>query len=91
MKGLCYFFEKDPWGHSLIKLIDELKTIGIFFEKIEALRRDAMILDRFYIPTRYPDGLPDITPMEAFCDNDAQLAMRAARMFIDIAMTKIVA
>lgn len=89
LKAICYLFDKDPWGHSLVKLIEELKTTGKYFEKIFSLRKYAMVLDRFYIPTRYPDGLPNITPMEAFCDTDAQTAIDAARLFIEISTTVI--
>ena len=31
-----------------------------------------MSIDRFYIPTRYPNGLPDITPDIAYIEEDAE-------------------
>ncbi|MCB1189622.1 MAG: HEPN domain-containing protein [Leptospiraceae bacterium] len=40
-------------------------------------------LDRYYIPTRYPDSLPDITPSKAFGKNDGQTAFEIASIFID--------
>ena len=85
LKSLCYYYEKDAWGHSLVKLLDELRDVGALYEKLFALRKYAMVLDRFYIPTRYPDGLPDITPMDAFCDSDAQIAIQSAKNFISVA------
>jgi HEPN domain-containing protein len=40
-------------------------------------------LDRFYIPTRYPNGLPDITPAEAYSMSDAQDACNKARKILE--------
>jgi HEPN domain-containing protein len=36
------------------------------------------VLDRFYIPTRYPNGLPDLTPAEAFTADDAEVCLEYA-------------
>ena len=35
-------------------------------------------LDRFYIPTRYPNGLPDLTPEQSFFRHDAEEALEGA-------------
>jgi hypothetical protein len=32
----------------------------------------------FYIPTRYPNGLPDLTPSEAYMEEDAEECIRHA-------------
>jgi len=29
-------------------------------------------LDKYYIPTRYPNGLPDLTPAQVFTVEDAK-------------------
>jgi HEPN domain-containing protein len=42
-----------------------------------------MVLDRFYIPTRYPNGLPDITPDVAFTNEDADTCIAYSRKIID--------
>ncbi len=89
LKSICYLHGTDPWGHSLVNLLDELGRGKRISEELLALRKDAMLLDRFYIPTRYPDGLPDKTPMEAFCDSDAQTAMEKASHFVGVAKTVI--
>mgnify|MGYP005837022547 CR=1 FL=1 len=39
--------------------------------------------DRFYIPTRYPNGLPGGIPSESFHERDAEEAMRAAEGIIE--------
>jgi HEPN domain-containing protein len=37
-------------------------------------------LDRFYIPTRYPNGVPEGTPRENYTAGDSEFALRIARM-----------
>ena len=43
-------------------------TLGLWKKHLE---KSATILDRFYITTRYPNGLPDLTPEEAYLEEDA--------------------
>jgi HEPN domain-containing protein len=72
LKAAWYFADADPWGHSIKKLIDDLQYVNLtLFECLIKLVRPGMLLDRFYIPTRYPNGLPDLTPDEAFNQEDA--------------------
>ena len=40
-------------------------------------------LDRYYIPTRYPNGLPDITPNDALFRDDAETAIKLSRTVVD--------
>ena len=43
------------------------------------LTGDAALLDQFYIPTRYPNGLPSpAVPGEAYTEAQAQAAQEAA-------------
>ncbi|UCD79052.1 MAG: HEPN domain-containing protein, partial [Desulfobacterales bacterium] len=72
LKSVWYLVDEDPWGHSIKKLIDDLESVKPDrYKEFEPLTRIALVLDRFYIPTRYPNGLPDITPDVAFTDEDA--------------------
>jgi len=41
-------------------------------------RSSLSALDRYYIPARYPNGLPDLTPGTTFVLADAELARRNA-------------
>jgi HEPN domain-containing protein len=43
------------------------------------LRADLLLLDRFYIPTRYPDALPGMLPLGAPSQADAEEALDVAR------------
>ena len=84
LKALWYFVDADPWGHSVKKLIDDLAQVDSdAFKKVKHLARDGMVLDRFYIPTRYPNGLPDITPDAAYLAEDADLCLDRAAAIID--------
>jgi len=79
LKAVWYHSDADPWGHSKKKLIDDLEQVDIKrYKKFKPLLRAAMVIDRFYIPTRYPDGLPDITPEEAFAPEDAATCIKYA-------------
>lgn len=81
---MWYFLDADPWGHSVKMLIDGLEQINLeYYKQMKDSERVGRILDRFYIPTRYPNGLPDITPNEAFSQEDAQVCLEYAEEIID--------
>ncbi len=54
-------------------------------EDLEALTDKAALLDKFYIPTRYPNGLPDLTPGQIYIREDAEQGIEAAKMFLAFA------
>ena len=83
LKAVWFFLDADPWGHSIKMLIEGLKQVDLsFYNHLEALIRSGMLLDRFYIPTRYPNGLPDLTPKEAFIDEDAKACIEHADLIL---------
>jgi len=83
VKAVWYLADADPWGHSIKKLIEDLAAVApAFHARLALLIREGTVLDRFYIPTRYPNGLPDITPQEAFLSEDAASAVELARKLI---------
>ncbi len=74
----CWFsLDLDPWGHSVVKLVDGLPA-DLVGQTFESVREPARQLDKLYIPTRYPNGLPEMTPAEAFSAGDAEAAISAA-------------
>ena len=76
VKSLWYAVDADPWSHSIQKLIQDLKDIDVsLYESLKDRIPDAVKLDRFYIPTRYPNGLPDLVPEQAFFKEDSRLAI----------------
>jgi HEPN domain-containing protein len=74
--------ERRVLGHSLFELLQDLKRSDICFEAIvDAAKR----LDRFYIPTRYPNGLPGGTPFQVFDASDLSEAVEDLTKVIRIA------
>ena len=83
VKAVWYALGADPWGHSIRKLIEELKEVDLkAFDALKAMISPGLKLDRMYIPTRYPNGLPDITPDLAYEQEDAQNAISASESLI---------
>ena len=40
-------------------------------------------LDKYYIPTRYPNGLTDLTPGQVYNPDDAVQAFERANFFLE--------
>ncbi len=86
VKAIWYFEDADPWGHSIKKLIDDLEDVNAAaYNILSKASRLAIVLDRFYVPTRYPNGLPDITPDMAFMEEDSAACIEAARDILKMA------
>lgn len=65
-------------GHSVRGLIERLE---LQVPALLGVVEDARMLDLYYVPTRYPNGLSEGTPAEAFSDEQAADAIeRAARV-----------
>jgi HEPN domain-containing protein len=83
---LCHGY--DPWGHSLAKLIIDYPDAGTR-QPIAALLDAAKQLDKMYIPTRYPNGLPDMIPAEVFTHGEASQAIEQAQKILDVLKTSM--
>ena len=77
IKALWYLLDADPWGHSVQRLIAEFPQRAEIPD-LEAWLDQGALLDQFYIPTRYPNGLPDLTPGQVYMLDDARRALEAA-------------
>lgn len=65
-------------------MIDDLKDFDIdLFKHLEDLLLVGSKLDRFYIPTRYPNGLPDLTPDKAYFEEDASAAIELSEQLVE--------
>ena len=71
-------------GHSIRQLIERLGIPGL-----GVLLSPARQLDLYYVPTRYPNGLDEGTPDEAFSDDQSSRALDLARDIV-VAATAIV-
>lgn len=77
LKGYLYAQgEEHVWGHSVADLVRQAAEHDARFA---ALISTGGGLDRHYIPTRYPNGLPGGIPAEAFDADDAEKALRQAQ------------
>lgn len=74
------------WGHSIAELCRDAAETDPDFE---SLRISASPLDKYYIPTRYPNGLPGGIPAEAFDEDDARRALELATHVIDFVRNRI--
>ncbi len=63
--------ERRVVGHSLFEMASELSRTD---ESFRSIADEARRLDRFYIPTRYPNGLPGGTPFEVYTQDDLNQA-----------------
>ena len=85
MKAIAYARgEREVMGHSLQELLDRLQDVDD-----AALREAAGLLDQYYIPTRYPNGLPGGVPFEAFSRTQAEGAVEAAASFVALAARRL--
>jgi len=66
------------FGHSLVQLSAELPLARDLLE-------DLAVLDQYYIPTRYPNGLPGSLPYEVYRRKQAEQAVEVSRRMVELA------
>ncbi len=66
-------------GHSVVELLAPLVAVH---PGLGELREGAQQLDQYYIPTRYPNGLPGGVPAEVFTRRQAEEAVGLACRFL---------
>jgi HEPN domain-containing protein len=64
-------------GHSVYQLLQRVG--GALEEVLDAAR----ILDRYYIPTRYPNGFPAGAPMDYYDQSTAEEAVKLAERILE--------
>ena len=89
MKAVYYAASADPWGHSVLRLVQGLAKKGLPGETFPALGEKAKRLDQYYVPTRCPNGLPGTIPSQAYGPEDAQAALDAAGAVLDAVGTHL--
>jgi HEPN domain-containing protein len=82
VKALWYLFDQEPWGHSIQRLLLEFGASDQLADYAQCVQAGAT-LDRLYIGTRYPNGLPDLTPAESYFRVDAEASMATARFLME--------
>lgn len=71
---------EEVWGHSVVELCNDAREINSEFLDI---KKDAAFLDKYYIPTRYPNGLPGGLPSDAFQEIDSKKAIEVAEKILN--------
>lgn len=87
LKALCYLEgERQVVGHALFEL---LQRASKYDEKIKKLEKECKRLDKYYIITRYPNGLPGLIPAEYFDKEEAEKAIEFASNILNWVEEKI--
>ena len=76
LKALRYLGgERLVFGHSLLELLQSLLNRH---PELAGLREAAQRLDQYYVPTRYPNGLPAGAPADYYTSSEAERAIADA-------------
>lgn len=85
LKALHLHHGQQSWGHGLGRSFRDLPpAVGVELAgQIPDLEDRLRVLDALYIPTRYPDSLPEGAPTDHFGRLQSQDALRHARALVD--------
>ncbi|MBI5652565.1 MAG: HEPN domain-containing protein [Chloroflexi bacterium] len=87
LKAFLYFRGKRRIvGHSVQDLVNDCIRLDADFK---SLLRPAKKLDHYYIPTRYPNGLPGGIPARAYDADEATEALELAEQAVTLVAQKI--
>jgi HEPN domain-containing protein len=81
IKALLRGFGLSAVGHSILALLRQAGREGLALPT--ELERWARILDRHYIPPRYPNAYPSGSPFEFYDEKTAQEALNTAQAVIE--------
>jgi HEPN domain-containing protein len=85
LKALRYLRgDRRVLGHSLVALVDTLADEI----DVRRLRPIAADLDLHYVPARYPNGLPDLAPFQAYTREQAERALAEAEELLSAALAR---
>jgi HEPN domain-containing protein len=73
-------------GHALLELGRVCARFDFDFDELQSAYRR---LDRYYITTRYPNGLPGLIPAEYFEEDEARRALALAEQIVALVESKI--
>jgi HEPN domain-containing protein len=78
--------ERFVTGHSVAELLEKCKA---YDQEFESLTLTGAFLDRFYIPTRYPNSLPSGIPADAYRQKDASESIELAQIILQFVSDKL--
>jgi HEPN domain-containing protein len=77
----------DAWGHTLLVLIGNLPPS--LPQPSQTLIDSARILDKYYIPTRYPNGFDSGAPTDFYTQSEAVDAVQHAQAILEYCRSQI--
>ena len=80
IKALLYGLGSTPFGHSLTKMVNDLKNQKM---NVSLILTSCKKLDLHYIPSRYPNAHPTGSPFEYHDENIAEDALENATKILD--------
>ncbi|MBA7645748.1 hypothetical protein ES703_53506 [subsurface metagenome] len=80
IKALLYGLGSTPFGHSLTKMVSDLKNQKL---NVSHISTSCKKLDLHYIPSRYPNAHPTGSPFEYHDENIAEDALENATKILD--------
>jgi HEPN domain-containing protein len=85
LKALHLHLGQQAWGHGLGRSYRDLPPEAALHlaAAVPDLEDRLRVLDSLYIPTRYPDSLPDGAPTDHFGRLQSEDALRHARALVD--------
>jgi HEPN domain-containing protein len=84
LKAFWRLHDLDPWGHSVTRLLVDLPSDIAGLISAQDLVPAGVALDKLYIPTRYPDALPGLTPAEAYTHEEGAAALAHASTILRV-------
>ena len=75
IKALWLSTDGDPWGNTIQKLVMQYPQQNMLVDAQKWIS-NAVSLDKFYIPTRYPNGLPVLAPGQVYISQDSMEASK---------------
>lgn len=76
---------KYPRTHKLVDLLGECESLESAFSQFQS---DCLIVDQYYIPTRYPNGVPGGLPGGTPSQNEAEETATAAERILNFVTTQ---
>lgn len=86
LKAIGEHFRQHLIGHNLNLLVQTLQN---FIAVPESVRLACARLNRYYIPTRYPNAFDRGAPVDQFFEPDAREALEDARTVVDFARSVV--
>jgi HEPN domain-containing protein len=88
LKAVYFHLHGDPWGNSLLSLLQSLPENPASFVNPQLLDA-ARALDKQYIQARYPSGFAMGAPMDYFVERDALEAISYAKDILEFCQTQV--